>query len=184
MHSKNKILKAKIYHKRFSPKQYDFLHNGLFLFLDLDDLDKLSQIKLFSLNKFNIFSILFKEYGYRKFTNPKEYILEILEENNIPKSKIDKIYLLTMPSIMGYIFNPVSFWLCFNKENEMIISIAEVNNTFNERHSYICHNENFTKITSKDAIHKNKLFHVSPFLKSKDIINFNLILMKIKYESA
>ena len=55
MQSKNKILRAKIYHKRFFPKKYDFLHEGLFFFLDLDNLDQLSRIKLFSLNKLNIF---------------------------------------------------------------------------------------------------------------------------------
>lgn len=181
---KNKLLPSKIYHKRFSIKEYDFTHDGFFLYLDLDNLDEINNMKLFSLNRFNFFSIFYKDYGNGKFDHPKEYILNILQENKVDISKIDKIFLITMPRIFGYVFNPVSFWLCFNKKQDLVLSLAEVNNTFGERHSYICNKKNMERISSGDIIEKEKLFHVSPFFKirGKYKFKFDISDEKIKID--
>lgn len=184
MLSKNKLLQSKIYHKRFSPKEYDFTHDGFFLYLDLDNLDEISKNRIFSINRINIFSLFFKDYGFEKFTDPKKYIISSLKKNKIDTKKIDKIYLLSMPKILGYSFNPVSFWLCFDNGGNLVISIAEVNNTFGERHSYICQNQKQSEITKKSIIQKEKIFHVSPFyeVKGKYKFRFDVKESKIKID--
>ena len=73
-----------------------------------------------------------------------------------------QILLLTQPKILGYVFNPVSFWLAFEGDALRAV-IAEVTNTFGDRHSYLCANPEFAPITSRCQIEARKIFHVSPF---------------------
>ena len=44
---------------------------------------------------------------------------------------------MTLPRVLGFVFNPVSFWLCYNNEQKLIAVINEVNNTFGETHTYV-----------------------------------------------
>ena len=71
--------------------------------------------------------------------------------------------LLTQPRIFGSGFNPVNFWLSFDAQDHLRAVIAEVNNTFGDRHSYLCANANFDPITAQSKIESRKIFHVSPF---------------------
>ena len=73
-----------------------------------------------------------------------------------------QILLLTQPKILGYVFNPVSFWLAFEGDALRAV-IAEVTNTFGDRHSYLCANPEFAPITTRSQIEARKIFHVSPF---------------------
>ncbi len=73
-----------------------------------------------------------------------------------------KLMLLTQPRIFGLGFNPVSFW--FAMKGEAVVGfIAEVNNTFGERHFYLCKHTNLRPILSQDRITAEKIFYVSPF---------------------
>ena len=73
-----------------------------------------------------------------------------------------RLLLLTQPRWLGWVFNPVSFWLAFRGER-LIAAIAEVNNTYGDRHSYLCANPDFAPIGPNDALMADKVFHVSPF---------------------
>ncbi|PTQ75856.1 DUF1365 domain-containing protein [Celeribacter persicus] len=70
--------------------------------------------------------------------------------------------LLTQPRFLGYWFNPVSFWLAIDG-NSLIAVIAEVNNTFGERHSYLLSHPDHAPITETTPLCATKVFHVSPF---------------------
>ena len=72
------------------------------------------------------------------------------------------ILLLTQPRILGYVFNPVSFWLALRGDTLCAV-IAEVNNTYGDRHSYFCANPDLSPIGPSDQITVEKLMHVSPF---------------------
>jgi len=72
------------------------------------------------------------------------------------------ILLLTQPCYFGYVFNPVSFWLAM-KDDTLCAVIAEVNNTYGDRHSYFCANADLSPIDPRDQITVKKLMHVSPF---------------------
>ncbi len=74
-----------------------------------------------------------------------------------------RLALLAQPRILGYVFNPVSFWLCHDKAGDLRAVIAEVTNTFGDRHSYLCRHSDGRVITKDDTIHADKIFHVSPF---------------------
>ncbi len=74
-----------------------------------------------------------------------------------------RIDLLAQPRMLGHVFNPVSFWLCYDRDDVLRVVIAEVSNTFGDRHSYVCNHDDLREITKADTITAQKVFHVSPF---------------------
>ncbi len=76
-----------------------------------------------------------------------------------------RLLLLAQPRVLGHVFNPVSFWLCYDGQDRLCAVIAEVTNTFGDRHSYLCAKEDQSEITAQDRIIAEKVFHVSPFQK-------------------
>ncbi|KUJ78939.1 DUF1365 domain-containing protein [Ruegeria profundi] len=82
------------------------------------------------------------------------------------------ITLLTQPRVFGHVFNPVSFWFCFNDTDQLYAVVAEVTNTYGTRHSYLCHNPGFAPIQPSDRIVADKLMHVSPFQKVEGCYTF------------
>ena len=157
------LVEMKVYHKRHKPKQYEFSHKVLYLLLKLGKSTSTIKSKFFSINKFNIFSLFWRDYGFKKFNDPEEYIKKILRDFNIQSDKIESIFLLTIPKIFGCGFNPVSFWLCFDANKLLRSVLAEVNNTFGERHGYLCFNKDIEPISKFNTIDHPKVFHVSPF---------------------
>lgn len=76
-----------------------------------------------------------------------------------------EIVLVCMPRIMGYVFNPVSFWLCYDIKGALRAVLCEVHNTFGERHTYVCARDDHGVLRPDDVLRGQKLFHVSPFLE-------------------
>ena len=83
-----------------------------------------------------------------------------------------EIVLMTMPRILGYAFNPVSFFFCYDAQSRLRSVISQVNNTFGESHCYLCHREDSEAITGADWITAEKQFHVSPFFAREGSYQF------------
>lgn len=69
-----------------------------------------------------------------------------------------EVWLHTYPRVLGYSFKPVSFWHCHRADGSLRAVVAEVNNTFGERHCYLLENPRYGVPCTAD-----KVFHVSPF---------------------
>jgi hypothetical protein len=115
---------------------------------------------LFSRNRHNLASVHDRNHGGPPGRGTGvTWARAIFAERGV--SDVD-ILLLTQPRIFGYVFNPVSFWLAM--ENDTLCAvIAEVNNTYGDRHSYFCANPDLSPIGPRDQITVEKLMHVSPF---------------------
>lgn len=74
-----------------------------------------------------------------------------------------RIELLAQPRILGHVFNPVAFWLVRDPEGALRLVVAEVTNTFGDRHCYLCHRDDLAPIGPEDTLAARKLLHVSPF---------------------
>ena len=85
---------------------------------------------------------------------------EVLDGHGI--DGIDKIELLAQPRLLGHVFNPVSFWLCWHGADLRAV-IAEVTNTFGERHCYLVSHADQRPIAADDRLMAQKIFYVSPF---------------------
>jgi len=75
-----------------------------------------------------------------------------------------EIWLQCFPRVLGYVFNPVSFWLCNNRNEELVAVLAEANDTFGERHLYLLAHADGPPIRDGETIDRSKVFHVSPFM--------------------
>ncbi|WP_299916417.1 DUF1365 domain-containing protein [uncultured Roseobacter sp.] len=89
------------------------------------------------------------------------WVRDVLEHHQI--TGVDQVELLAQPRMLGHVFNPVSFWLCRRVDGALITVIAEVSNTFGDRHSYLCHHPDLRPIAPTDTLKAAKIFHVSPF---------------------
>ena len=156
-------------HHRFKPVKHSLKYNTFSLFVDLDELEKLhNDIKIFSFNKFNLFSFYNKDHGPRDGSSLKKWVLENLKKFNINEN-ISNIKLLCYPRIFGYVFNPLSIFYCYDSEKLRAI-FYEVKNTYNEQHTYIF------KVIDHEIIEQKckKKFYVSPFMNMNTYYNFRL----------
>ena len=157
-------------HHRFKPVKHSLKYNTFSLLVDLDELQKLnSDVKIFSFNKFNLFSFYNKDHGPRDGSSLKEWVLKNLKKFNI-SGNISKIKLLCYPRIFGYVFNPLSIFYCYDSEKLRAI-FYEVKNTFNEQHTYIFKIKENEEIAQKCK----KKFYVSPFMDMETYYNFKLL---------
>lgn len=118
---------------------------------------------LFSRNRRNLVSLHDSDHGGAPGQGRgAAWVRDILTANGIvlPWTRVE---LLAQPRILGHVFNPVSFWLCRDGTGALRVVIAEVTNTFGDRHSYLCHRDDLGTITPEDRIEASKLLHVSPF---------------------
>lgn len=149
------LFTAKIYHKRFWPKENEFSYSGLYMKFSLDEMAALKS-SFFSVNKFNIFSFYEKDHGYRDGSSLYKWVQDILQKSGITNFE-GSVTLQTFPRVLGYVFNPVSFWYCYNQD-KLLAVICEVNNTFGESHNYVLLHGPSEKVNFL-----KKHFHVSPF---------------------
>lgn len=81
-----------------------------------------------------------------------------------------------MPRILGYVFNPVSFYFCLDSDSNLRATLCEVHNTFGEQHTYLCAHPDHSPIGSQDWLEADKIFHVSPFLERSGVYRFRFDL--------
>jgi DUF1365 family protein len=103
-----------------------------------------------------LFSFYSKDHGARDGSDLKQWALEQLKSAGIKNFK-GSIILQTFPRVLGYVFNPVSFWY-FEEKGELKYVLCEVNNTFGESHVYVLKDD-----PKRNIITLPKQFHVSPF---------------------
>ena len=116
----------------------------------------------FSRNSGMVFSLYDDDHGGTpKKGSGLSWVRDVLANYQINVS--GKILLLAQPRVLGHVFNPVSFWLCHNEKEQLCVVIAEVTNTFGDRHSYLCYHDDLRPIVASDHIYARKIFHVSPF---------------------
>ncbi len=164
------IYNGEVTHTRFKPVRHFLKYKTFSLLIDLDEINLLDKsIGIFSHNKFNIFSFYDKDHGDRDGGNLKDWVISNLKKFQI-KENITNIKVLCYPRILGYVFNPLSIFYCYEKE-KLVAIFYEVKNTFNEQHTYVFKIKNNEEIIQKCR----KKFYVSPFMDMETFYNFKLL---------
>lgn len=172
------ILSGEVMHQRLSPKRNGFTYPIYYLGLPLKKIDELDQKNILSVDRFARTSFYRKDHGSReRDCDLTTWGYERLAEYGLDET-IEEMTLITMPRIYGFVFNPVSFWLCFDKSHQLIALLYEVNNTYGESHLYVCAHEDGSKIKNDQWISAKKEFHVSPYLKREGTYKFKIKLNK------
>ncbi len=145
------LYECQVLHARFAPQSHRFVYRIFLFALDLDELDRLPQrAALFSVNRRNIYS--FRDADFLPTTELSHNSAAAPTAIRNPQSPIPnlkarvtayaaahgvdvsggRIVLVTLPRVFGYLFNPVSFYFCFDRTGRPAAAIAEVTNTFRE----------------------------------------------------
>lgn len=169
------LLFGKIMHKRLFPKVNGFTYGAYYLAFPLSRMEDLSDGWRFGVNRPGILSFYGKDHGARDGSDLPAWGRGVLKRYDLEEAD-GEIILVTLPRVFGYVFNPVSFWLCLDRENALRAVICEVNNTFGETHSYLCAHDDRRPISGDDWLSGEKLFHVSPFLEREGSYKFRFAL--------
>lgn len=170
------MYEADVFHMRTAPTQNKFQYKIFNFYIDLEEVDQLSHKSIFfSRNRWNLFSYYDKDHLQFGKESTYENVKTFLEASGV-KEPVGKIYLLTNFRVLGYVFNPVSFYFCFTPNGTPLVAIAEVGNTFGEIKPYI---GTFQKGKGTIAdpevyIREPKHFYVSPFITLDSEFEFRL----------
>lgn len=133
--------------------------------------------RLFSRNRFNLISVQDRHHGGpRGKGRGAAWARDVLAHHGLAQGRT-RLLLLTQPAFLGRIFNPVSFWLAMEGD-DLLAVIAEVDNTFGDRHCYLCHKPGFNPIMPADRLTSRKVFHVSPFQGVAGEYAFNFLIAR------
>ena len=170
------IYKGWIRHRRFKPKSHDFSYPIFMLYLDLDELDQIIHSKWYcSYEHFNVVSFRRSDYFSPESEDLKHAVIEKVKSEfknqGLASPDISTVRLLSHARYFGFVFNPVSFYYCFDSNEKLVAILAEITNTpWGERHTYtlpVGQSGSFGSYQQKAKhIHDysfDKDFHVSPF---------------------
>jgi DUF1365 family protein len=161
---------GEVMHRRVSPETHAFRHGVFFMRLRVDVLPP-RWPALMSHNRWNAFSFHDADHGPRDGSALEPWLRGLLARYGLDCAD-GAIWLQTFPRVLGYVFNPVSFWLCHDRSGALRAVLAAVSNTFGEHHHYLVAHDDARPILSGDWLHAQKVFHVSPFFPVKGLYRF------------
>lgn len=203
----SRLYECRVMHARFLPKPHRFVYRIFMLAIDLDELPSLHhRLHLFSVNAPNLYA--FREADYLPTSEPlhnrtppekcnpigytspagspssplpslKARVLSFLASRGVDPGPGGRIELVTLPRVFGYLFNPVSFYFCYDSTGSCVAAISEVTNTFREMKPYFLGPATFrpaASVSTPGAFHLRtpKNFYVSPFSDVDVAFDFNL----------
>jgi DUF1365 family protein len=147
-----------VIHERREPPRHAFRYRVFLALLDLDELPRLDRsLRLFGHGRAR--PVSFRDADHLAASG--RGIRADLEDavrgagHEMPDGRVE---LLTHCRILGYVFNPVSVFYCYGRAGRLELAVAEVNNTYGDRHSYVLPVEG-----ARFEWRAKKLMHVSPF---------------------
>jgi uncharacterized protein len=165
----NAIYLNDVIHDRRIPKPYKFNFRFFWYYLNIKDLHKLhNSSKLFSYNKFNLFSFYDKDHLPINNLSIEEKVKTYLLENNIEED-VEDIFLLTNLRFLGYVFNPVSFYFIKTNQGQQY-SIIEIGNTFKEIKPIFVDSSHYEDFVFDKKVTKH--FYISPFAALNNEMRF------------
>jgi uncharacterized protein len=150
-----------VMHRRLRPVQRRFEYRVFWLVLDLDRLRETSGVlKLFSLERFNLLSFYARDHADGRDGPLRDKVAALATAAGFPAD--GPMLLLTMPRVLGYVFNPISVFFCHDARDRLTALVWEVSNTFGGRHSYVIGVDDPNATAHRQRC--RKALHVSPFI--------------------
>ncbi len=145
-----------VMHARRSPHDHVFRYPVYMAYLDLAELPALDRrLPLFGWNRRAVTSFHDADHVDIRL---------LLAEHAIDLGPDGSIQVLTNLRVLGYVFNPVSFWWCRHGDGSLACIVAEVNNTFGETYPYVLLPSSGAEAGGRTVFATNKQLHVSPFM--------------------
>jgi uncharacterized protein len=157
------IYEGRVAHRRTHPHEHAFEYRMALVAIDLDELgggrDETSAPRL---ERFGLFCFRRRDF----LGDPSVPLADAVRERVSTELDVvpgGRIVLVTQARALGYLFNPVSFYYCFDADDALCAIVAEITNTpWKERHSYVL---DARERAGSDVMEWTfaKAFHVSPF---------------------
>ncbi|MEJ2456292.1 MAG: DUF1365 domain-containing protein [Candidatus Thiodiazotropha sp.] len=176
----SRVVSGRVMHRRRLPRENRFVYPVFFLLLDMDELDKQGSW-LFGVNCRRPLALHYADYGDGR--DPGVWVSQLLAKNGIDDCD-GKLWLQTFPRVFGYLFNPVSFWYCTRSDGSVGAIVAEVNNTFGERHCYLLRpdiNGRFEAVTADKRLYVSPFYPVSGHYRFRFNLDLDLPRVSIDY---
>lgn len=152
------LARGQVWHQRLRPRQHRFTYDTYFLMLPMRQ------------GKQAGWSVPRRKWGLITFDDRDHgeggrdalaWIESLLQREGLHDAD-GEIWLQTYPRVLGHAFKPVSFWYAYSASGRLLAVVAEVNNTFGERHCYLLSGPD---LQPNQTITASKVFHVSPFCR-------------------
>ena len=212
--SQSSVVRAKVSHSRRAPAANRFVYGMDYLLLDEAALsssgdhsggdhsggdhsggdrsggDHSSSVglpKLFAFGRPNLISLRPSDHGVPGVRGTAA-VRRLARQAGI--GGVARVLLLAHPRYWGYVFNPVSFWFLLGAAGGLRAVLAEVHNTFGDRHAYLCAGKNGADIKRDGWTVSPKRFHVSPFFDIAGHYRFRFqldasrVAVQIRYEDG
>ena len=184
-HDGPQICEGVVMHARLRPVQHQFVYPVAFCLLPLHQLET-CQRRFFGINRWNLLSIHERDYGKRDGSSLIPWLTDLYLQKiqgnatfnqKASQNKVfSEVWLQTFPRVLGYVFNPVSFWYGYDADGKLLAILAEVSNTFGERHNYLLAHTDGSTIEDGEWFERDKVFHVSPFFPVRGHYRFQFKL--------
>lgn len=165
------LYEGHVMHMRLQPFGHRFCYRIFSALLDIDQLDEAAAARRwFSVDRFNLTAFHRRDHGPRDGTALRPWVEALLAEAGRPTPT--HILLLSMPRLLGYAFNPLSVFWCYDADGRLESVVYEVKNTFGDQYPYALPAD----ADADGAIRHDqaKEFFVSPFIGMDQTYRFTL----------
>ena len=166
------LYRGRVMHHRLRPYRRRFTYAVFSLCLDIDRIgDWHRRLRLFSHNRFNLFSFHDRDHGPRDGSPLRPWLDGVLADVGLSQAG-HRVSLLCYPRILGYVFNPLSVYFCHDTDDRLAAVVYEVKNTFGDQHCYVLPAES----DARGQVHHGceKRMFVSPFIGMQARYRFSL----------
>ena len=164
---KSGIYLGRVRHRRLAPVPHGFRYRMFMMYLDLAELPRVFQGRWLWSAQRPALARFRREDHLGDPDRPLDEAVRDLVQRETGRRPEGPIRLLTHLRYFGYVFNPASFYYCFDTDDDRLETIvAEVNNTpWGERHCYVLPQERNHGKGGHHRYFPSKEFHVSPFME-------------------
>lgn len=161
--SVHSVVDAVVVHRRLRPRANAFRYRVAYLRLGLGDLARAAN-RWLKVDRAGLVAFHRADHGRRDGADLEAWLRGLLSDHGLAEACDGPAELMTLPRMLGYVFNPVSFWFCRDRAGGLRAVLCEVNNTFGESHCYLVHHPDHRPLQPDEWFDGRKVFHVSPFL--------------------
>jgi DUF1365 family protein len=166
-----RLILGEVGHTRLMPRRHHFVTKAFYLQLPLVSLASSAQPNpsqstvagnwVWGLNRPSLLQVSDRDHG--DGAGLLRWVRGVLAQHGLAGQVDGEIWLSCFPKMWGYSFKPVSFWFCEDRQQQTRVIVAEVNNTFGDRHVYVLDCTSGQGYRNGQTLACDKAFYVSPF---------------------
>jgi DUF1365 family protein len=163
---------GQVRHARHRPVHHAFVYPTAFLMLPMRSLQNAQGAGALAVNRRAWWAFHDRDHGDGRSAQAGgalAWLNEMLLQQGV-EDATGEVWLQTFPRVLGHAFKPVSFWYAHRADGSLAAIVAEVNNTFAERHCYLLPEPKYGQTLQAD-----KVFHVSPFCEVQGQYRFRFM---------